>query len=426
MLRAALADGNTDPTAIAAGALDRASSNAGRNVYLEVQRDAVMAEAAGLPARFSGPSKNWPQLFGAPISIKDCFDVRGYRTSCGSSFYNLLHGIASADSEVVRRVRQAGAVITGKTHLHQLAYGITGENRDYGDCVQPGNAAALTGGSSSGAAASVIEGSALAAIGTDTGGSIRVPAALCGLSGYRSSLRLDDEELWKGSYHLAQSFDTVGWLFRDLRDGPQLAKALLGIECLSETGRTVRIGMVDEDFLLDCEPRVMRAFEKWQERLRAADAEISRFGTTFWSGALEIFASIQAHEAAAIHRGNFENFEPAIAERLAWGESITSEQLIRLRAAHLEFRAKMDDLFGRYDFLICPCAPLSVLAAGVDHAPTRSRILRYTVPASLGGNPVVALPADGGGVQLIGARDADSILLSFAAKLGKDLASEEY
>jgi aspartyl-tRNA(Asn)/glutamyl-tRNA(Gln) amidotransferase subunit A len=84
---------------------------------------------------------------------------------------------------VAARLRAAGAVIVGKTHLHQLAYGITGENKDFGDCVQPRNAEWLTGGSSSGAAASVQEGSAMAAIGTDTGGSVRVPAALCGLAG---------------------------------------------------------------------------------------------------------------------------------------------------------------------------------------------------------------------------------------------------
>ena len=157
------------------------------------------------------------------MAVKDCFDVFGYPTTCGSRFYAAQNGIAAEDSFVATRLRRAGAVIMGKTHLHQLAYGITGENSEYGDSLQPSDPALLTGGSSSGSAASVQEGSAIAAIGTDTGGSIRVPAALCGLAGYRSTLGLGGAAAWAGGTHLAASFDTIGWLFRDLRDGPLLA-----------------------------------------------------------------------------------------------------------------------------------------------------------------------------------------------------------
>ena len=120
---------------------------------------------------------------------------------------------------MVERLRRLGAVITGKTHLHALAYGITGENPEFGDCIQPGTRDCLTGGSSSGACASVLEGSAIAAIGTDTGGSVRVPAALCGLAGYRASLGRGN---WGGGAHLAESFDTLGWLFADLEEAPFL------------------------------------------------------------------------------------------------------------------------------------------------------------------------------------------------------------
>ena len=116
----------------------------------------------------------------------------------------------------------AGAVITGKTHLHPLAYGITGENPEFGDCLQPGDRGALTGGSSSGAAASVLEGSAVAAIGTDTGGSVRAPAASV-RAGWVS--RVVGRGDWRGGAHLAQSFDTMGWLFRDLEDAPLLARS---------------------------------------------------------------------------------------------------------------------------------------------------------------------------------------------------------
>ena len=134
-------------------------------------------------------------------------------------FYRDRDGKATRDSWLVERLRASGAVIVGKTHLHPLAYGITGENPEYGDCAQPRDSGGLTGGSSSGAAASVQEGSAVVAIGTDTGGSVRAPAALCGLAGYRATLGRGN---WRGGAHLAESFDTFGWLFRDLEDAPFL------------------------------------------------------------------------------------------------------------------------------------------------------------------------------------------------------------
>src|SRR5271156_5209242 len=208
---ARLATGEVTPREVTEQALARANSNAGKNVYIALNVEQALREAEELPARFPGAAK--PALYGLPVSLKDLFDLQGFPTSSGSRFYAERHGVALEDSAVAARLRAQGAVIVGKTHLHQLAYGITGGNPDYGDCVQPGAPQWLTGGSSSGAAASVMEGSALAAIGTDTGGSIRVPAALCGLTGYRASIGFAD---WTGTAHLAPSFDTMGWLFRDL------------------------------------------------------------------------------------------------------------------------------------------------------------------------------------------------------------------
>src|SRR6202011_4339067 len=118
-----------------------------------------------------------------PVSLKDCFDLAGVVTTVGSRFYAQRNAPATEDSAVAARLRSQGAVIVGKTPLHPLAYGITGENPDYGDSTQPRDARSLTGGFSSGSAARVQEGSAAPAIGTDTGGSIRVPASLCGLAG---------------------------------------------------------------------------------------------------------------------------------------------------------------------------------------------------------------------------------------------------
>lgn len=413
-LRRKLQDGSLNPVSVATDALAHANSNAGRNVYLTLDAQRTIAEAESLSERFPNPD-SWPPLFGVPVSVKDCFDVAGVNTSCASRYYARESGVAARDSDIVRRLRNAGAVVIGKTHLHQLAYGITGENRDYGDCLQPRDRNRLTGGSSSGAAASIQEQSALVAIGTDTGGSIRVPAALCGTAGYRSSLGLGS---WDGAVHLAPSFDSLGWLFGDLRDAPLLAEALLDIPAAHDVTASVTIGAVSNDFLHDCDPSVASTFESWKHRLIRQGATIHSIQTDFWADAVEIFAGIQAHEAAAIHKGHFDEFETPIAARLAWGASIAFKEMESLRARHRHFRKQMDSLFEDYDFLIVPCAPVDRLTAGEDHTLARNALLRYLTPMSLTGAPVVALPGVHGGVQLAAARGSDARLLAYAALLG--------
>src|SRR5437763_1617647 len=231
--------GGTSPRGLAEQALAKANQNAGRNVYISLSPDWTLSEAERVQKEFRGgeiSSDKKARLFGLPVSLKDCFDLAGFRTTAGTRYYAEKNAVARHDSAVAKRLRAQGAVIVGKTHLHPLAYGITGENPDFGDCLQPADASLLTGGSTSGGAASVQEGSAVAAIGTDTGGSIRVPAALCGLAGYRASIGLAwDRDLWRGGIHLAQSFDTLGWIFRDLRDAPLLADGLFGLQVPRET-----------------------------------------------------------------------------------------------------------------------------------------------------------------------------------------------
>jgi Asp-tRNA(Asn)/Glu-tRNA(Gln) amidotransferase A subunit family amidase len=412
--------GRTSPLAVLDAALDRANSNRSHNVYLAQDQEWSCNEAH----RLRPEDIDTQPLWGIPVSLKDCFDLAGFATSCGSRFYRDHHGLATTDSTVAAKLRSAGAVITGKTHLHQLAYGITGENRDFGDCVQPRNAAHLTGGSSSGAAASVQEGSALAAIGTDTGGSIRVPAALCGLAGYRSSIALNTTHVWQGGYHLASTFDTVGWLYRDLADGPLLGNALLDLPLATASTDALRIGTPHSLFLQECAPDVLATLQLWQSRFQALGGSVANFDAGFWSEATSIYAPIVASEAAALHQGCFHHFEPAIAERLAWGASISSTELLGFRRQLADFRAATEALFRIFDYLLLPCAPTSSIAAGTDHAETRAHILRYTTPISLAGLPVVTLPmlragCPAGGLQLVGPSGSDATLLALSALLSE-------
>jgi aspartyl-tRNA(Asn)/glutamyl-tRNA(Gln) amidotransferase subunit A len=418
-LRSTLAGGSLRPSELAEQALARANANPGRNTYLWQDAAWTRAEATraeAMPRSEGGPfGDGRDSLWGLPISVKDCFDLAGAPTTCGVRFYRELKGNAAQDSWLVEQLRAAGAVITGKTHLHPLAYGITGENPEFGDCLQPCDPRALTGGSSSGAAASVQEGSAVAAIGTDTGGSIRAPAALCGLAGYRASIGRGN---WRGGAHLAESFDTLGWLFRDPEDAPLMA-CMFAPPDAKPVAAITRFAVIDDTFLYDCEPEIVLSLQATVRELQDLGLQAATIKVEWWADSFDIFAPIQAWEAARIHAGHFDRIDVSIRERLEWGSRITPNEIAVLRRRHEAFRARMDELFATHELVLLPAIPVQHLAAGADHGKTRSRLLRYTVPFSLGGNPAVVIPCPASGMQLVAARNRDEDLVQLAARLGE-------
>jgi Asp-tRNA(Asn)/Glu-tRNA(Gln) amidotransferase A subunit family amidase len=389
-----------------------------RNTYLWQDAAWTLAEAQRAEAMPRGSGGEFGDgrgpLWGLPVSVKDCFDLAGSPTTCGTHLYRDLNGIAASDSWLVQRLRAAGAVITGKTHLHPLAHGITGENADYGDCLQPRDPSALTGGSSSGAVASVQEGSAVFAIGTDTGGSVRAPAALSGLAGYRASIERGD---WRGGAHLAKSFDTMGCLFLDLEDAPLFA-GLFAPNDPAPAAPYTQFAYVDDAFLYDCDPRIVACLLATVRDLESLGLRASRIDTSWWADSYEIFAPIQAFEAARIHAGQFDRIEPSIRQRLEWGASLRLEDIALLRQRHRAFRTRMDTLLAEHELMLLPAAPLARLDAGDDHSQARARILPYTTPFSLAGVPAVAIPCATGGMQLAAAAGCDERLLELAAQLG--------
>ena len=419
-MRRAVASGVLHPSELAEKALSRSNGNAGRNTYLWQDAAWTATEAARAEAMPRGEGGLFGDgrsaLWGLPVSVKDCFDLAGAPTTCGVRFYRDVNGVAARDSWLVAQLRAAGAILTGKTHLHPLAYGITGENPEFGDCVQPARPAALTGGSSSGAVASVLEGSVVAAIGTDTGGSVRVPAVLCGLAGYRTSHGRGD---WRGAAHLAESFDTMGWLFRDLEDAPLLSAPFAPART-APVSRFTRFAVIAESFFHDCEPEIVANLRATVRELEELGLESSTIDPEWWAESREIFAPIQAWEAARIHAGHFEHIQPEIRERLEWGAHISPQELAVLRQRHDIFRARMDELLAAHELVLLPAAPVARLAAGADHSQTRMRLLRYTTPFSLAGVPAVAIPCAHGGMQLAAARERDESLLEIAAQLGAE------
>jgi Asp-tRNA(Asn)/Glu-tRNA(Gln) amidotransferase A subunit family amidase len=414
-LRVRYRRGEAEPVEVVTAALASANSNAGRNVFLARDEGKSLREAGGLRR----DALERQPLWGVPVAVKDCFDVEGFVTTSGSKYLVERREVARRDSAVAERLRRAGAVIVGKAHLHQLAYGITGENPDYGDCVQPEDERLLTGGSSSGSAASVQEGSAWAAIGTDTGGSVRTPASLCGIAGYRGSLTLG-QGLWRGGDHLAQTFDTIGWLYGELADGPLLGEALYGLkQVTAPKWSDLRVGVPEESYFYDCEREVMEGLGEWTAAIAARGARVERFNTAMWDEAMEIFVPLQANEAAALHPEPRDVFDRPIAERLRFGASFGVAQVEQLRRRLGRFRDESEGRLGMFDLLLMPCSPVAELRAREDHSGTRAKLLRYTVPVSMLGRPTVTLKRPRGGPQLIGRVGEDATLLALSAELGR-------
>ncbi len=436
-LQTALREQQVEPVEVARECLARSNSSASRNTYLWQDGPALLQRAEALPQRFPDPLTR-PPLYGVPVSLKDCFNMRGTVTTMGSRFLAQRRAASQTDSAMLQRLRSLGCLITGKTHLHPLAWGITGENADFGDSVQPRDAARLTGGSSSGGAASVQEGSALFAVGTDTGGSIRVPAALCGLAGFRASHGIATQGgawpgMWDGCGSLAPSFDTAGILLRNPQDLPGIAGALFGLAPRARTG-PMRIGIVSDTWLSGYDNRVVAATHAWRHELDGQGHTLTTIDADLWGAVpVDVFATLQAYEASALYRdlppGSEDQFGPLIAQRMRWGWSLSTAEVQDAQERLAIFRENISALFRRVDLLMLPCAPVAELVAGSDLSRVRPAILRYTAPFSLAGVPVVALPGEllntdmyrGTGVQIAAPQGEDAALLSFAAELCRAL-----
>ncbi len=414
-LSTALQSGELTPTQLTGIALDSARRSAVSRAFLMIDEAGSQAQAQTLEA--AGPGG---PLWGLPVSVKDLFDVRGLPTTCGSPFYAGTRPVPQDDCPYVADWRAQGTVLVGKTNLNEFAYGITGENRWYGDVTQPGHPDRLTGGSSSGAAASVLMGAAAIGLGTDTGGSLRAPAALCGLVSYRATLGSEDAA---GSFPLAHAFDTLGWLQRSLGDLAWVARNLRPGIPSTALSRAPRVGVVRGDWLAPAEPEVLAGMERFVEALKAGGASVDSVEGVGWERAVDCFVPIQAHEAHGTHARYLTDhagaYDPAILPRLELGRGISAGRYAELLTERDAFRRGFDPLFQRFDVLIAPASAMRVLKAGADHAGTRPRMIRLTAPASLGGLPVVTVPwLEGGepglGFQCLGAPGSDGSLWSFA------------
>jgi len=388
-------------------------SPAQRRAAIESLLPLERLEARFHAARGAGP------LAGVPFFAKDLFDFAGTPTFAGSVFLPEVRPAPAAGGAFAHALAAAGAVFAGKTHLHEFAYGITGENPHYGDVDRPGFPGRTTGGSSSGSAAAVAAGLVPFALGSDTGGSVRVPAAFCGLFG----LRLAPHEPWiADAFPLSPTCDTAGWFTRSAADLRVTLEALLpaarALGSSAPRGLYLELPGLDADVAAAC--RTAAAAFGPASDATAAAALHAAFAPT-----LDAYHTIVAREAWRIHAAWAEHYreryDPVVWPRLQRAHALTPAHHASADAALSAVRAAWRGYFDRYDYLLLPATPVGAPTKAECTPAMRTRLITLTAPASLGGLPVLTLPVPlpsglTTGLQLV-VPDAASPVLRWALDL---------
>ncbi|MBP6013639.1 MAG: amidase [Alphaproteobacteria bacterium] len=420
-----LAAGKTTSRALVEAALASIAADGAAFTLVSAERARIEADASDR-LRKAGvvPSP----LAGVPISIKDLFDVAGETTAAGSALLRDAPA-ASRDAPPVARLRAAGAVIVGRTHMSEFAFSGLGANPHYARCANPHDAARVPGGSSSGAAVSVARGQAAMGLGTDTGGSTRIPPSFCGVVGFKPTQARVTRD---GAFPLSESLDSIGPIAnsvaccalvdRVIADAPTMPHPVLGIAGL-------RLA-VPTNFVLDAMDAVVaRAFDRVLSRLADAGARIERLRVPGLARIPEINArgTVANAEAFAYHtRAGLlkrrEGYDPNVVARIEVGGRMTASDYLDLLHARAGFTAEVDRLSAPYDALLSPTTPcvaplFDEIADQAGFARANALALRnpsvvnfldrcaLSVPMHLGGE----LPS---GLMIVGERLGDARLLA--------------
>lgn len=387
--------------------------NPSLTAFVTVTADRARADAARIDSLLARQAPV-PALAGLPLAHKDLFETAGIRTTAGSRLYE--HYVPTRDADVVRACSQAGVVLLGKTNTHELGGGVTTINPFYGTTRNPWDRSRIPGGSSGGSAAAVAGGLAVAATGSDTGGSIRIPAAFCGCVGFKPSFgRLRT----RGLLGASPTFDHAGLLTRTVADAELIYRALDPAAARSSGAPTLRIGVARHFFFDGLAAAVSRAVEDAIGTLRSITANVRDVQFPIDQQTMAtVFDPIVVSEIQTRFAANWktrpEAFSPAFAAALR-AERPAAGAIAAARHALAAYRRDVGTLFQTIDVLVTPTVPIT--APPIDGPIDGGLILRNTWPFNAAGTPALSIPCGVDptgmpvGMQLISAPGRDSSVL---------------
>lgn len=435
--------GTLSPLELTRAYLDRIRRLDGEcRAYITVLRVEALASATAAEQEIARGHYRGP-LHGIPVALKDLVMTRGIRTTCGSQI--LRDWVPEADATVAARLGRAGAVLLGKLNMHEFAYGPTGVNPHYGTPRNPWGQDRMPGGSSSGSGVAVAAGLCAGALGTDTGGSVRIPASLCGIVGLKPTYGRVSRA---GVIPLAWSLDHIGPMTRTVTDAGLLLQVLAGSDPADPSAaevsvpdyrqamqgdlRGLRLGLPQDVFFekLDAEVRAaVLAAARSMEKLGASVEEV-RLPRIQHAGPATF--AIIASEAMAYHEPYLKTraaeYGPDVRARLSTGQFILASQYLKAQRARQVIREEVDVVLGRFDALLLPTTPIpaprtderAVTVDGLSDDP-RAWLTRCTRPINLTGHPALSVPCGltaGGlpiGLQLVGRHFDEATLFRIGA-----------
>ena len=347
-------------------------------------------------------------LLGLPLGVKDLFDVAGVVTTAGSKFF--AESPPDEDAQSVLKLKLAGAVVLGKTNTHEIALGVTGVNPHYGAVKNPWDTSRISGGSSSGSAAAVVSGMCLAALGTDTGGSIRIPAALCGVVGFKPTYGRVSA---RGVIPLSWNLDHIGTLTHTVLDAVRMLMVIAGFDThdpasaniptenyfahLEEGVSNWRVGLAAGDYVEVSDTEILTAVDVAARVFGDLGAQVEKVDMNWLAELALANGQMTQADAAAFHRQRLQEhpdwFGADVLQRLRNGAALTSSEYALARRTQAEGRRHFEMFFDKYDLLLLPTTPVpappieSTLA--LEAAP---QLTRFTSPFNLTGLPALSVP----------------------------------
>lgn len=347
-------------------------------------------------------------LAGIPLALKDLFETEAIATTAGAKF--LRNNFPREDATVVRRLKDAGAIILGKTNMHEIALGVTNINSHYGNCRNPWDTQRIPGGSSGGSAVAVAAGMCVAALGSDTGGSIRIPSSLCGTVGFKPTY---GRVSLHGVIPLSWNLDHVGPITNNVRDAAIILQTIAGydsmdpassdypvdeyISHLEDSVKGWKIAFAIGDYIEDSQPDVISALQAVTKVFENLGAKVEKVVVPWLREAALANGVMTQADAAAYHHERLatspQDFGEDVLRRLKIGLAYTSSEYARARRVQTEIKHKFKLFFNDYDVLILPTTPSTApLIEGSDAVEQARRLTRFTAPFNLAGLPAMSLP----------------------------------